>query len=368
MKEGFLKKIKRKDKNCFLALDIGTEAVKALIFKKEGEKIFVLDSDLQYFDRDLQDRVFPETASRIANALKEKTKKDPGSVFLSLSPDILRSRTVSVSFSKEKEKPLKGLEEKRIVESVLKKAEEKIAGKFSEESGILPHELEFLEKKILNIKINGYQVPRLSGYKGKDLEFEVLADFIPKHYLEKFKKRTAGLKVSGICHQAHKLAEVLKERQAVFLDVGGEITQFFLLKNGSLKMVSEFEIGGETFDRALSETLGLPRERARILKEKYSAKSLGEQTRERVREIFSRPLEQWNENFSRVLAKFKGLPPSRIFLSGGGSRLPEIAEALESRDFYLKPLPSGVFGDISGKSHILKNPQYFNLLFCLIHE
>ena len=40
----------KKKRDSFLVLDIGTEAVKALIFKKNNEKIFILGSAVRYFE------------------------------------------------------------------------------------------------------------------------------------------------------------------------------------------------------------------------------------------------------------------------------------------------------------------------------
>jgi hypothetical protein len=78
-------------------------------------------------------------------------------------------------------------------------------------------------------------------------------------------------------------------------------------------------------------------EDARNLKHNYSNLILSEDVRKKVREILTEEVRNWFLNFKKaleiLLEKQKILFPSKIFIFGGGSSLPEIQEVLEEGDW-----------------------------------
>ena len=71
-----------------------------------------------------------------------------------------------------------------ISQRVSEAAQKEISQRFAKESGLLPEDIHWISLKILGVKINDYPVLGLKGYEGKNLDFEILAIFLPKHYLE----------------------------------------------------------------------------------------------------------------------------------------------------------------------------------------
>lgn len=370
---------KRKKEKIFLVLDIGTEAVKCLICKKEKSKVFILGASVQYFEEYgvFDGKVFGMEVLKkaILKAIKEayrnfiffSEKKDRNSkgkdwknfpVLLNLAPDILKARIVHQSLLREKDSGLRiaRAKEKAIFQQVLKKAQEAISQSFSKEFGILAKELRWICLKILEIKIDGYPVPELRGYRGKKLEFKVLAIFLPKHYFEIIKRifGDLGLNIFKIIHIAESLPPTfLKQKgggftpttfqkkvardlttalageikDGVFLDVGGETTQFFLVKEKKIEKVNDFKSGGKLFSQKLSDVLGIDEESARILKERYANKLLNQESRKRIREIFLEEKRSWYQDLELRIKKDPLF--STVYLFGGGSLLPEISEVLK---------------------------------------
>lgn len=328
----------------FLALDLGTETVKAAILKKEGQKPIILGVGLEYYEqfgvwdgKDLEKDILKKTISKAVEKAQEQAKIKPKSVLLGLPADIFKARIIfeecnRVVGERSPKKIIEAKEKKEIQQKILAQAKKNIAENFCRDSGILPQDLEFLNLAILEIKIDGYLVPEISGYDGENLEFRILATFIPKYYLENFRKaiNNLGFKIVKIIHSAQNLSSVLgRERPTgMFLDIGGEITQIFLMKNRKLEKIEEFKNGGKAFSEVLSQTLGLSEKRARILKERYSRGLISKESRPRFKEIFSSPLQEWFENLKAKLRITKGLIPSDIFIFGGGSLFPEIEEVL----------------------------------------
>lgn len=373
MKIGFLGS--KKEEEHFLALDIGTEAVKALIFCRQNGKITILGASSQYYDqfgvfngRDFEKEVFKKAVAKAAEDARGGVRlKILPAVFLGLPADIFKGRVVFQSSKRKNPKEIIDEKEKEeICQGVLKTAEKKISQDFSQISGILPQELEFLSLEILEVKIDGYEVPDLQGYQGENLEFRILATFAPKYYLQNFREILKDLDfgVLEIIHEVQNLIKVFKENNAIFLDIGGEVTQIFLMKDGKLEIIHEFGLGGRVFSQALSRTLGLSEEEARNFKERYVRMQFSEETRKRIKEIFSDAAKEWFGKFKSRLKTHKGLLPSTIFLFGGGSELPEIAEILEEGGWEVKfILPKQL--NVDDKTHILNNPKYINaFLLC----
>ena len=349
-----------------MALDIGTEAVKAMVFEKYDEKYYILGLALQYFD---ELRPF-DNNKVIFNAKEEainQAGRNPKELLLSFPPNILRSRVQTIEVSRPKpEKIIEPGEAKDIIENALKRTEKEIAGYFVHHSGIMPDDIQFVDKGFLEIKIDGYNVPHLRGYKGKKLEFMILASFLPRGYLEKsqgiFKGDDFLLRIANPV----KNLKILGIADGIFLDIGG-ITQICLIKNGKMEFIDDFEMGSDDFSRVISQTLGMRLSDARMLKERYSMGDLTEETRGRIKEILSPTLEEWKYALKSKIQTIKGLVPSVFFVFGGGSRLPEIEELLTDEDKEVKFIYPKDFQNIIDNTNCLNSPQFTNLIF-LMHD
>jgi len=216
----FLKRGKKED---FLVLDIGTETVKALIFEKIGEKNTLLTASLEYFDdfdlfdnKNFEVEIIKKTISRAIQNLK--VKELPGNVFLGLPAIILKGKILFQSFRREKRKePINNKEAESIFQEVFKKTKRIISQQVTEESGILPKEIHFISLKILEIKIDGYEIPTLQGYNGENLVFRILIIFILKDHLENIERiaRAFNFKNFKILHLAEGLSKYNYQRAKI---------------------------------------------------------------------------------------------------------------------------------------------------------
>lgn len=378
----------------FLALDIGTEAVKALMCsdfalsstktgQQENKKIIIHGAALEYFDRsgvfdtkDFEVEILKKAIFKTIKEIQAETKVKTDKLFLGLPANILRGRVVSQNFKRENQKEIiTEAEKNQIHQTVFNEVKKKLSQKFAQKLGIFPEDFYFSNLKILEIKIDGYEVSALQGLSGENLDFEVLVIFSPKYYLEKIKRICQGfnLKIFKTVHPVENLSSFFKEeKDAIFFDIGGEWTKIFLLERGKLTAISEFKKGGTDFTRKLSQILGTSFPMARVLKHDYSQSHLSKQMRRRVREILSDDTQNWFEILKKNLRIFsKKLLPSNIFLFGGGGLLPETPEILEKgnwRDFSFVVRPEVKFiypkdlKNIENKTKGLNSPQQIPLL------
>jgi cell division ATPase FtsA len=323
---------------------VGTETVKSLLFEERGQEIKILGSSLEYFDRygifdtrDFETDVLKKAISRAVQNLGEEMNK---SVILGLPAHILKARVIRQSLKREEPKKIiiDEKEEKEIFQKVLEKAKRNICQIYSEQSGILPEDIQFINLKILEIKIDGYRVPAIQKYEGKTLDFIILATFLPKHYLKKIKNiiESLGLTIKAVIQNAQGLNLYIdKTTDKIFLDIGGTVTQIFLVKGGVLEKIDEFPIGGQIFSKAISEKLGLTEAEARILKERYSKKELSKESSKRIKEIIWFPSQVWFRNLKLKLKEMTARHslPLNIILFGGGSQLPDVQDILKKGEW-----------------------------------
>ncbi|MDO8265093.1 MAG: hypothetical protein Q7T34_01850 [Candidatus Parcubacteria bacterium] len=336
---------KKAEKEKLFVLDIGTEAVKALVFSYSPQKdnkennISVLDYAVEYFDEfsvwdssNFSHDVIKRAISKVLHIFKEEAWQKLN-LFVSLPGNLFKSRVIFQKIVRKNPKEnISKSENQMILNGVLETAKKESAGIFSSKTGILPQDLKFVGLKILEIKIDGYEVPVLEGYAGEKLEFRILTQFLFKSYLDNFEKimKQLHLNPQKIVHQSLTIAEIPPFPNAILFDVGGDITQIFIIRNGKMEIADEIEFGAKIFNQRLSDVLGMDQGETRYFKETYSQNLFSEGVRGKTKEILSGVAEDWMSAVKSKISDLKILIPSNIFIYGGGSLIPEIGEALEN--------------------------------------
>jgi len=390
---------KSKKTEYFLTIDVGTETIKGLVFSilnsnkgKEGKtkKIVIHGVSTQYFDEfgvfdttRLREEVLKRTISKTIKEIKSKAEFKKDSLLLGLPANVLRARLINQNFKRENpKKTISEIEDKQIHKTVFDRIKIKLSKQFAKQTGLLPEDFYFHNLKVLAIRIDGYEIPSLLGLNGEKLEFEVLATFLSKHYFEEIKKifQDFNFRIYGIVHEAETLSFLFPEKNlnAIFLDIGGELTKIILVEKGKLKGISEFKMGGLNFTQRISRFLGLNLQRARVLKHNFSQSGLSRQTKQKLKEILSPDIKNWFQSLKENLKEFSPkLLPSNIFLFGGGSLIPDIPTILKNG--YWSDLPAGGkpkvkliypkdIKNIENKSRDLNSPQQIPLILISYEE
>lgn len=328
------------NKECFLALDIGTEAVKAAVFSREKDKKIIFGSGIRYYDRfgvfNSRDFETDVVKKAIINSVEEARKQAQAkikSAYISLPPNVVKARIVFESIGREKPKELiNEKEEEEITKEIFTRAEARIIRDFSRDDSGQGQDIEFVAKQMLQIKMDGYKIPALKKYDGERLDFVVLLIFLPKNYFKIIKNVTDGLgiSISKIVHEAEGLSRFFRDYDGIFLDIGGKITQIFLVRSGVLEFSGEFEGGGENFTKAISDALGFRSDDARFFKEGYAKQFLTKEVQDKVAEILRPCFSKWMSVLFSKLQKSKNPIFSNIFVFGGGSLLPGFREAIKA--------------------------------------
>ena len=95
-----------------------------------------------------------------------------------------------------------------------------------------------------------------------------------------------------------------------------------------------FALGGRAFTKSIADRLELPFGRAEEIKVDF-AKGIQVDRQADVEQIVSEDVAVWSAGVELVLEEFgkDGMLPGRVYLCGGGSRLPHIGAALRAPEF-----------------------------------
>ncbi len=343
----------RKEKrNLGLALDIGTEFVKALIFEVKGGKVEVIGvgrkrqhlGDMQGgMVRNIQG-VIQTSEQAIEEAEKEAQAKADKAI-LGIAGELVKGLVTVVHYERaDPEKEITFKELAKIIQRVQEEAFEEARKTLAEETGYPSIEVKLVNSAITEVKIDGYKVTNPLGFKGKKMEVGIFNAFAPLvHYgaLQTIADEL-GLDLLSVAVEPFAVAKAFAEEgdySAIFVDVGGGTTDVAVVRKGGIEGTKMFALGGRAFSNRLATEFSLSFSEAEKLKLRYSAGTLEPALKKKVKKALKEDVQVWAEGLNLALAEFgEELLPSKLYLCGGGSLLPEIEKVLTKTNWY-KGLP-----------------------------
>jgi cell division protein FtsA len=191
-----------------------------------------------------------------------------------------------------------------------------------------------VEASLVSLTVDGHGVTDPVGFRGQELGATIFAALTSREAVEAWGAVARELEFSALTLTAapFALAAHLSERQGVLVDVGSATTDLTWCRAGRPVALDSLPMGGEALTRSLMRKWHLSLDRAENLKRAYSNGRLPDEAKAQVLEVLSPTLRMWLEETEVVLAKLNQneLLPQRLYLLGGGSALPEMAEAVRS--------------------------------------
>ncbi|MBI4235034.1 hypothetical protein HY604_01915 [Candidatus Peregrinibacteria bacterium] len=346
---------KRASDAYFLALDIGTDCVKALVCEAEGEKGKVLGIGKKKQKLgDMQSGVVTDIASVIANchsAIKDaenmagvSTKK----MILGIAGELVKGATSTTSYVRRDASNKIDLSElKNIVHKVQWRAFDQVRAQLAYETGYSEIDVKLVNAAIVDVRIDGYKVNNPIGFQGKEVTLSIFNAFAPLVHYGALQTIAAEIdrELLAIATEPYALTRCLSYEDggnfsAIFIDVGAGTTDVAVVRDGTVEGTKMFTLGGHTFTKRLAQSLNISFQEAEEIKLEYSNDNLERQSNRIVREAMKIDSDVWLSGVVLTLEDFEGLDsfPSKILLSGAASNLPEIKEALETRE-WIKSLP-----------------------------
>jgi cell division protein FtsA len=340
----------------YAALDIGTEFVKALVFKiGEGGKAHVVGwgrqrqrlGDMQGGSvTDIGGVV--ENCAKALDAAEEMADAIAESCIIGIAGELVKGTTTTVHYERLNPKiKIDYNELKNIVNKIQLRVFEEARKQLAWETGHEELDVKLVNASVVDVKIDGYRVTNPIGFQGKEVTVGVFNAFAPMVQLGALQSVAADLDLDLITIAAEPYAvarslgvQEAGEFNAIFIDIGGGTTDIAVVTNGGVEGTRMFAIGGRSFTKRLANTLNVPFGRAEEIKLAYAEDILKEKSKQIVRDALYADANVWRSGVELALSEFSDLDllPPRILLCGGGSALPEIKEVLSEVGWY-KDLP-----------------------------
>jgi len=195
----------------YLVLDAEEDYVKGLIFENQKDNPALLTNYRSDYD-DLETGIRNTLNGLVDNCriFKGEEVSDISDLpaFLSLPSSILKARKIG-----DRIRRTGGIisrsEEASLNTRIISRAKYQIGQEYLNDTGIMPSELKFIGFKPIVRKINGYNVDRLHGNDGQELEFETLLTYLTKKDFQEIERIIGrlGLNDFRIIHLAQVLSD-----------------------------------------------------------------------------------------------------------------------------------------------------------------
>ncbi len=347
-----------------VALDIGTEYVKALVGRVSGDDghVEIIGVGRQHQNlSDMQAGAISDIASVVDNcdkALAQAEEQAGTSVrtgVIGIAGELVKGTTTTVRVArKEPNKPLDLGEMERIIKLVQQRAEAKAKQQLTVELGGKEVEVRLVNSALVSIEIDSYPVTNPIGFQGKDVVVQLYTAFAPMIHIGALERTAQELDLDLLAVAAEPFAvarSIIGDNpnanlSAILMDVGGGTTDIAVINDGGVQGTKMFGIGGRAYTRSIERDLGVEFQQAEKLKLALMGSdggtdiTLSPQRQKAVEKSLTKTLDVWTSGVELALGEFTKLDnlPHRVYLCGGGSSLDMLMDRLESSDWY-KDLP-----------------------------
>jgi cell division protein FtsA len=274
--------------------------------------------------------------------------KQVDQTIMGIAGELVKGSTTTVHYERLKPEIRIDLPElKNIVQKVQWKAFDRIRQQLAWETGHSEIDVKLINAAIVDVRIDGYRVTNPLGFQGRDVSIGVFNAYAPMVHLGALQKiaEELNLDLLSIAAEPYAVArsmglENTVDFSAIFIDIGGGTTDIAVVRNGGLEGTKMYALGGRAFTKRLAQELNINFEEAEKLKIRYGRGETGKDVAHRIEKLLDEDCQVWLDGVELSLGDYaeSDLLPSRILLCGGGSALPGIKKALQSRE-WLKNLP-----------------------------
>lgn len=346
----------RQQSDYLVGLDIGTEYVKALIAKVDGEDIQIVGVGRAHQELgDMHQGAIADIAGVVKNCedalsqAEEQAGLQAKYCVIGIAGELVKGVTNTIRYRRpQPDRPLDEAEMEFIIEKVQDRAALKAQKQIALETGNEDVEVKLVNSALVSIHIDGYKVSNPIGFQGKDVAVQIYTAFAPMVHIGALERVANELALELIAVAAEPFAvsrsvlgtDANSNFTAILADVGGGTTDIAVVNDGGVEGTKMFGIGGRIFTNAIANEMGISYDNAEKLKVNVDHDQVKESVKKDIHKAVDKTLEVWLAGVELALGEFDSVDhlPNRILLCGGGSSLKQLVEALETQDWY-KTLP-----------------------------
>ncbi len=344
------------DDDYIVALDIGTEFVKALIAKVDEEELHIVGVGRSRQDiSDMHSGAIADISGVVRNCeqalaeAEEQAGLQAKRVVIGIAGELVKGVTDTIRYRRpQPDKPLDSSEMEFIIDKVQERAQTKAQAHIALETGNEEVEVKLVNSALVSIHIDGYKVSNPIGFQGRDVAVQIYTAFAPMVHIGALERVADELSLELLAVAAEPFAvsrsvlgnDASSNFTAILADVGGGTTDIAVVNDGGVEGTKMFGIGGRSFTQTIASEMDLSYKDAEKLKVNLESDQIKAAVKKEVNAAVDKTLEVWLAGVELALSEFDALDhlPSRILLCGGGASLEALVEALEKPDWY-KELP-----------------------------
>ena len=344
------------DRQHIVALDIGTEFVKALIAKMEDDQLKIVGVGRVRQDvSDMHSGAIADIAGVVQNCeqalsvAEEQAGLQAKRVVIGIAGELVKGVTNTIRYRRpQPDRPLDVAEMEFIIEKVQERAQGKAQKQIALETGNEDVEVKLVNSALVSIHIDGYKVSNPIGFQGKDVAVQIYTAFAPMVHIGALERVADELALELVAVAAEPFAvsrsvlgnDASTNFTAILTDVGGGTTDIAVVNDGGVEGTRMFGIGGRSFTRTIASDMDLTYKDAEKLKINLNHDQIKASVKKQAESAIDKTVEVWLAGVELALSEFDSVDhlPNRILLCGGGSSLDQLVEALETKEWY-KELP-----------------------------
>lgn len=336
-----------------VALDVGTENVKALIGKIKEDSVEIVGVGRAHQGlSDMQAGAVADIGAVVQNCnnalaqAEEQAQISVRTAIVGIAGELVKGTTTTIRCTrKDPNLELDVDEMERIIELVQERAEAQARKNLELELGGQHIDVRLVNSALVNISIDGYSVTNPIGFKGRDILVQLYTAFAPMIHIAALERVANELDLDLLAVAAEPFAVARSvigntnnaTMSAVLMDVGGGTTDIAVINEGGVQGTKMFGIGGRAFTRSIERDLGVEFDVAEKLKLDFSSRAEEDLNQHAsINESLEQTCDVWLAGVELALSDFNELEnlPHQMLLCGGGASLKKLIDTLHQTNWY----------------------------------
>ncbi len=342
------------------ALDIGTRTIIGILIKKNENKYDIIHSAVrEHQTRAMLDGQIHNVArvadsvAEVKKELEEKSGLSLKNVAIAAAGRALKTVMQTHNIELEKSRYIKEADIKTLELEAIQQSQKKLknSDSISEIKNSLNQERQnqneidyhFVGYTVRKYKLDGMEIGDLLGQRGKAIEVELVATFLPRIVIDSLLSviNRVGLEVEHLTLEPIAASHVVIPEAMInfnlaLVDIGAGTSDIAITKNGSISGYAMVPIAGDEITEIISENFLVDYNNAEKLKcdlnenDRLEVKTiLGESldlSKEEILKSIEKELDQLSESIADKILEINSSPPQAVIFIGGGSLTPGLTE------------------------------------------
>ncbi len=308
-------------------IDIGSGSVALALVELEKNKAPKIKFSRRYdfrMDSDLNlDRIVSQTLTGLTGLILELQNSGfnpPEKIFCFLSSHLIASQTRIIKANFNQPRKIDQLMIDELIKGDLDKFKIDNGGTLGDKNTII------IEKKIMRVRLNGYEVSKFKNKNATAIEISMLLTLTSVKIFDQIKEL-----IIGAFHnkelEAHSFSLALftvirdlweADRDFIFMDIGSEITDICLTRGAALESSTSFPVGKNSLIRSMIDQTNTNQKVVESMLNNYAADPLDSRIRRYVKDNLNQAGRRWMDLIYSAMSKLDGqskLPADLILLA-----------------------------------------------------